>query len=130
MGIHDVYMSTPVLGTDVSLRAVGPQANRRRWYALRYLRKCQYPADVREVTEHVGPRVGLGPEATEDALLSHDLPVLADCRAIEYDPDSKLVCLDEDRTPFADRVRRAIASGVLTHLKPPKIKRSQQGVFY
>lgn len=123
-------MSTPVLGTDVSLRTVGPQANRRRWYALRYLRTCQYPADVRELTEYVGPRVGLALEATEDALLSHDLPVLADCRAIEYDSDSKLVCLDEDRAPFADRVRRAIASDVLTHLKPPKIKRNEQGVFY
>ena len=40
------------------------------------------------------------------------------------------VCLDESSEPFADRVRRAIALGVLTHLKPPQIKRNQQGVFY
>ena len=123
-------MSTPVLGADVSRRAVGEQANRRRWYTLRYLRTCTYPADVRELSEHVGPRVGLALDATEDALLSHDLPLLADCRAIEYDPESKLACLDEELAPFADRVRNALTSGVLTHLKPPKINRNQQGVSY
>lgn len=123
-------MSIPALSTDVNLRSVGQHANRRRWYALRYLRTCRYPADVRELADYVAPRVGGALEATEDALSDRDLPILADCRAVEYDPDSKLACLDEERAAFADRVRRAITGGALTHLRPPKIKRSDQGIFY
>ena len=122
-------MSTPVLSTETR-STVGKRENKRRWYALRYTRTCRYPASVRELSEHVGPRIGASVAETAERLSQRDLPLLASCRTLEYDPGSELVCLDETREPFADRVRRAIALGVLTHLKPPRIKRNQQGVFY
>jgi hypothetical protein len=122
-------MSTPVWNPETRT-SVGKRENKRRWYALRYVRQCRYPASVRELSEHVGPRIGAPPAETAEHLFQRDLPVLAGCRAVEFDPESELVCLDEAREPFADRVRRAIALGVITHLKPPRIKRNQQGVFY
>ena len=122
-------MSTPVWSAETRT-SVGRRENKRRWYALRYVRNCRYPASIQELSEHVGPRVGVSPGETAEHLLWGDLPALAGCRAIEFDPGSELVCLDESSEPFADRVRRAIALGVLTHLKPPQIKRNQQGVFY
>lgn len=109
---------------------VGTADNRRRWYAIRYLRDCAYPAAVGEVSEYVGPRIGRAAEAVEDSLSERDLPALAACGTVEYDPESGLVCLDETRTPFPDRARRAIAADVLTHRKPPKLKRYREGIFY
>ncbi|MCL7418618.1 MAG: hypothetical protein M8354_12380 [Halalkalicoccus sp.] len=122
-------MTTPVPGADVSQESIGPRENTRRWYALRYLRTCSYPATIAEVSEYVGPRVGLAPRDVESALRSQDVPALAACGAIEFDPESGLVCLD-DRESFADRVRRAITADVLSNLKPPRLKRNRQGVFY
>ncbi len=116
-------------GADSRRDAVRTRANARRWYALRYLRACRYPATIPEVSEYVGPPVGLSLDVAESALRDRDVPALSGCGAIEYDPQSELVCLD-DRESFADRVRRAIDAGVLTHLKPPRLKRSRRGVFY
>ncbi|MDL5363293.1 hypothetical protein [Halalkalicoccus sp. NIPERK01] len=122
-------MTTPVREVGSSGTPVGSRENDRRWYALRYLRACTYPATVAEIAEYVGPRVGSGPEAAERALRRRDLPALSRCETIEFDPGSDLACLD-DREPFADRVRRAIAADALTHLKPPRLKRNDRGVFY
>ncbi|ELY34477.1 hypothetical protein C497_15792 [Halalkalicoccus jeotgali B3] len=110
-------------------RSVGARANTRRWYALRYLRTCRYPVTIPEVGEYVAPRVGLGTESAENALRTRDVPALGACGAIEYDRESGLVCLD-GRLSFADRVRRAIAADALTHLRPPRLTRNQDGVFY
>jgi hypothetical protein len=122
-------MSTPVWNAEPRT-SVGKRENKRRWYALRYVRQCQYPATISELGEYIGPRIGASPGDAAEHFFQCDLPALAGCRAIEFDPESELVCLDEAREPFADRVRRAIAWGVITHLKPPRIKRNQQGVFY
>lgn len=122
-------MSSQIRDADPSPEPVGTRENTRRWYALRYLRTCSYPATIAEVSEYVGPRVGLAPTDAESRLRNRDVPALAACDAIEFDPESGLVCLD-DRESFADRVRRAITADVLTHLKPPRLKRNRQGVFY
>lgn len=123
-------MSTPVRSTDTNRGTVGKRENKRRWYALRYVRVCRYPASVEELSEYVGPRVGVSPNEAAETLTTRDLPALAGSRAIEYDPESGLVCLDAEREPFADRIRRAIDGGVLTHLKPPQLKRNERGLFY
>lgn len=106
---------------------MGKRDNKRRWYALRYLRSCTYPASIGEVSEYVGPRVGVAPGVVEETLRSDDVPELDACDAIEYDPESDLVCLDEDRASFADRARRAIGANALTYQKPPRVVRRAYG---
>lgn len=109
-------------------RTVDELANRRRWYVLRYLRACDYPATVSELNGYVNPRLGSS-DGIEDVLENRDLTALADCGAIEYDPESRLACLDGTES-FAERVRRAITEGVVTHLKPARIEPTCKGVFY
>lgn len=101
---------------------VPSDANRHRWHLLRYLRSCRYPASVVELSEYVAPRVGTDPAVIEATIERRDLPVLADCGAIEYDPDSRLACLPDDGRSFADCVRSAFAVGALSHLKPPRLE--------
>lgn len=98
------------------------EANRYRWYLLRYLRTCTYPATIGELSEYVGPRVGTRPALVEETIRERDLPALADCDAIEYDPQSGLACLQDDRGAFADRLRQALAAGAISHLKPPRLE--------
>lgn len=100
---------------------VPSEANRYRWHLLRYLRRCRYPASVTELGEYIAPRVGAEPEEIEATIEERDLPTLADCGAIEYDPGSGLACLSE-RESFADCVRSAFAVGALSHLKPPRLE--------
>lgn len=102
--------------------SVNRAADRRRWYALRYLRECTYPATVTELSEYVASRLGTTPEDVEDALRDDDLPTLTECDAIKYDPRSGLACLADEREPFAEHARRAIAAGSISHLKPPNHK--------
>lgn len=98
------------------------EANRYRWHVLRYLGTCTYPAPVAELSEHVGPRVGAQPAVVEETIEERDLPALADCDAIKYDPESRLTCLHDERDSFADCIRRAIRAGALSHLKPPRLE--------
>ncbi|MFC7007413.1 DUF7344 domain-containing protein [Halalkalicoccus salilacus] len=102
--------------------SVSRASDKRRWYALRYLRECTYPATVTELSEHVAPRLGTTPEDVERALRDDDLPALAECDAIKYDPRSGLACLADEREPFAEHARRAITAGAISHLKPPNHK--------
>lgn len=113
----------------IGMQSVDERANRRRWYVLRYLRSCEYPATVTELSEYVKPRLGSPSDGLEDVLRDQDLTALAECGAIEYDPESRLACLNEGES-FAERVRRAIAEDVVTHLKPTKIEPVYEGVFY
>lgn len=106
--------------------SVDRKANRRRWYVLRYLRECTYPATVTELSEHVAPRLGQTSEEVANALVD-DLSVLAECNAIDYDPESGLACLGERPGPFAEHVRRAIGADAITHLKPPRRKLTSTG---
>lgn len=101
---------------------VPSDANRRRWHLLRYLRRCHYPASVAELSEYVGPRVGADPAVIEASIEQRDLPALADCDVIGYDPDSRLACLPDDGRSFADCIRSAFAVGALSHLKPPRLE--------
>lgn len=101
--------------------SVDRASDRRRWYVLRYLRECTYPATVTELSEYVAPRLGTTPDVAADALRD-DLPALAECDAIKYDPRSRLACLADGREPFAEHARRAIAAGTISHLKPPNHK--------
>lgn len=97
------------------------EANRYRWHVLRYLRTCTYPATITELSEYVGPRVGTEPAVVEGTIRERDLPALADCGAIEYDSQSQLACLQDERGSFGDRVREALAAGTISHLKPPRL---------
>lgn len=106
--------------------SVDREANRRRWYVLRYLRECTYPATVTELSEYVAPRLGETTERLED-VLRDDLRVLAACDAIDYDPESALACLGETPEAFAEHVRRAIVAGAISHLKPPRRKLTRMG---
>lgn len=119
--------------SDVSTRSsllvatsVDREANRRRWYVLRYLRECAYPATVTELSEYIAPRLGETTERLEDALRD-DLRVLATCDAIDYDPESALACLGEEPDAFAEHVRRAIVADAISHLKPPRRKLTRMG---
>lgn len=103
------------------------EANRYRWYLLRYLRACTYPVTTTELSEYVGPRVGTEPTLVEETITERDLPALADCGAIEYDPRSRLACLRDDRGSFGDCVRDALAAGTISHLKPPRLDRIPNG---
>lgn len=98
------------------------EANRYRWHVLRYLRTCTYPATPTELSEYVGPRVGTRPAVVEETIRERDLPALADCGAIEYDPQSQLACFQDDGGSFADQVRRALTAGTISHLKPPRLE--------
>lgn len=98
------------------------ETNRYRWHVLRYLRTCRYPASSTELSEHVGPRVGVRPALVEETIEERDLPALADCDAIKYDPKSRLACLHDERDSFADCTRRAIRASVVSHLKPPRLE--------
>lgn len=102
-------------------RRVPREANRYRWYVLRYLGACTYPAAVSELGEHVAPRVGVDPAIVAETIRERDLPVLAECGAIEYDPDSRLACLPEYRESFADCARQALISGAVSHHRPPRL---------
>lgn len=97
---------------------VPQEANRYRWYVLRYLRSCTYPASSSELGEYIGPRVGVQPAVVEETIRERDLPALANCDAIKYDHESQLACLPEDRDSFVDCSRRALKDGVISHLKP------------
>lgn len=102
-------------------RRVPREANRYRWHVLRYLRGCTYPASISELGNAIGPRVGTPPALVEETLRKRDLPALADCSAIKYDPESRLACLPADPGSYVDRVRRALNAGVISHLKPPRL---------
>lgn len=102
--------------------SVNRASDRRRWYALRYLRECTYPATVTELSEYVAPRLGTASEDVENALRDDDLPSLAECDAIKYDSRSELACLADERESFAEHARRAIVAGAISHLKPPNHK--------
>ena len=106
--------------------SVNRKANRRRWYVLRYLRECTYPATVTELSEYVAPRLGETTDRIEDRLRD-DLRVLAACDAIDYDPESALACLDETPDAFAEHVRRAIVADAISHQKPPRRKLTHMG---
>jgi hypothetical protein len=106
--------------------SIDQEANRRRWYVLRYLRECTYPATVAELSEHVAPRLGETVERVGD-VLRDDLRVLAECGAIDYDPESALACLGETQEAFTEHVRRAIVAGAISHLKPPRRKLTRTG---
>lgn len=96
---------------------VPTEANQYRWHILRYLRLCSYPAGLSELGTYIGSRVGNRPERVRQTIRERDLPALAECDAINYDPVSEVVCL-HDREPFTNHVRRALAGGVISHLKP------------
>lgn len=101
---------------------VPPEANRYRWHVLRYVRTCTYPASLSELGESIGPQVGVPPTLVEETIEERDLPALADCGAIRYDPESRLACLPDDEGSFVDRTRRALNAGVISHLKPPRLE--------
>ncbi len=103
---------------------VPDEENRYRWHILRYLRMCSYPAGLTELSEYIGPQVGIQPLIVRKTIHERDLPALAKCGSIKYDPDSKLACLSDDQRAFTDHVRRALAAGVISHLKPLRLARS------
>ncbi|ADJ14013.1 DUF7344 domain-containing protein [Halalkalicoccus jeotgali] len=100
---------------------VPKRANRRRWYVLRYLGACTYPASVGELGDHVAPRVGADSETVAEALRERDLSTLADCSAIEYDADSGLACLSDRYDSYGECARRALTAGVVSHHQPPRL---------
>lgn len=102
---------------------VPDEANRYRWYILRYLRICTYPAGLTELSEYIGSRVGTQPLMVRKTIRERDLPALAECGSIKYDPESKLACLQDEQGSFTDHVRRALAAGVISHLKPLRLIR-------
>lgn len=116
--MSNVSTRSPLLTTP----SVDHEANRRRWHVLRYLRACDYPATITELSEHVAPRLGETPENVAGELRDGDLPALADCGAVRYDPESQLACLERETESFAQCVRRAIAADAISHLKPPQHK--------
>jgi hypothetical protein len=94
------------------------EANQYRWYILRYLNRCRYPASTTELSDYISFRVTSQSDQIKPLLENRDLPVLADCDAITYDAQSQLAYLETNRTTFADHTRRAIKAGLITHLKP------------
>lgn len=104
-------------------------ANRYRWHVLRYVRACTYPASLTELSEAIAPAVGTLPRLVKKTIQERDLPMLAECNAIAYDPKSQLVCLPEAEKSTADCVRRAIRAGVVSHLKPPWYGLDQTGII-
>lgn len=96
-------------------------ANSCRWYVLWYLHECDYPASITELSEYIGSRVERSPDQLKATLQKRDLPALATCDAITYDPHTQLACLKTDQDRFTTYVRQAIRAGTLTHLKPPKL---------
>lgn len=94
-------------------------ANRYRWYILRYLRACVYPVSTTELSEYVSSQVGTSYDIVKKTIEERDLPILAECNVIKHDSESQLVCLQDDS--FVDCSRRALRSGVISHLKPPRL---------
>jgi hypothetical protein len=103
---------------------VPDEANRYRWHILRYLRMCTYPAGLTELSEHIGSQVGAQPLVVRKTIRERDLPALAECGSIKYDSESELACLQGEQGAFTDHVRRALAAGVISHLKPLRLVRS------
>ncbi|WP_122089295.1 DUF7344 domain-containing protein [Halalkalicoccus subterraneus] len=112
--------SDPGCGAIVS-HPVPPEPNRHRWYVLRYLGACTYPASVDELAERIAPRVGGDPATVAETIRERDLPALADCGAIEYDAESRLACLPEQRNSVADCARQALVTGTVSHHRPPRL---------
>lgn len=100
----------------------------RRWFTIRYLSSCRYPATVSEVSEHVASHVDSEPPAIETALVERDLPELAEHDVVAYDAYTGLVRLTDERGTFEKYVRRAINAGLVLHLAPPTtVGRSANG---
>ena len=74
------------------------------------------------MSEYVGPRVGTEPTVVEETIRERDLPALAACDAIKYDPQSHLACLQDDRESFTNCARRALTTGTISHLKPIRLE--------
>ncbi|ADJ14057.1 hypothetical protein [Halalkalicoccus jeotgali] len=106
-------------------RRVPREANRYRWQLLRYVADRPH-ASTETVAAYLAPRVGEEPAAVEEAIRTRDLPALADCDAIEYEPDSGRVRLSA--ASIADCARRALAAGVVSHHRPPRFERLPHGV--
>lgn len=102
---------------------VPAEANRYRWHILRYLNLCTYPAELTEISEYVGSQVGTQSPIVRKTIHERDVPALEKCGSIKYDPESRLVCLQNVQESFADNVRPALAAGVISHLKPPRLVR-------
>ncbi len=99
------------------------EANRYRWHILRYLSMCTYPAGLTEISEYVGSQVGTQSPAVRKTIRERDVPALERCGSIKYDPESRLVCLQNEEGSLADNVRPALAAGVISHLKPLRLAR-------
>lgn len=102
---------------------VPDEANRYRWHILRYLRMSTYPAGLTELSEYIGSQVGTRSVVVRKTIGQRDIPALAECGSIKYDPESRLVCLQDEQGAFTDHVRRALAAGVISHLKPLRLIR-------
>lgn len=113
--------STDSSRARIVTRPVPREANRYRWHVLRYLRACTYPASISELSESISLQVGTSPAFVEETIRERNLPALADCSAIEYDPESQLACLLDDSDSFVECVRRALNAGAISHLKPPRL---------
>lgn len=96
-----------------------PDSN-RRWFTIRYLSSCRYPATVSEVSEHVASHVDPEPRAIETALVERDLPELAAHDVVAYDSFTRLVRLADERGTFEKYLRRAVNAGLVLDLTPPK----------
>lgn len=108
----------------IATKHVSDEANRYRWYLLRYLRMCTYPAGLTELSEYIGPQVGIQPLIVRKTIRERDLPALVECGSIKFDPESELACLQDEQGSFADHARRALTAGVISHLKPLPLIRS------
>lgn len=104
-------------------KPVPDEANRYRWHILRYLDLSTYPAGLSEVSEYVGSQVGTQPSAVRKTIHERDIPALEGCGSIKYDPESRLVCLQNEQESFAESVRPALTAGVISHLKPLRLVR-------
>jgi hypothetical protein len=97
---------------------ISQEANQYRWYILRYLNRCRYPASTTELSDYISSRVTSQPDQITPLLENRDLPVLAKSDVITYDAQSQLAHLETSQTTFADHIRRAIKAGLITHIKP------------
>lgn len=109
-----------VSSTGSAPSAVSYRDSHRRWYVLRYLSSRSYPIPVSELSDRVASHLDSSREEVEAALTERDLPALADCNAVKYDPYTDLVCLFDERGTFEKYVRRAANAGAILQLTPPK----------